>query len=188
MVNVSAIARDAGVARTTVAGYLEILEDTLVATRLPAYEARLRVRERKHPKLYWVDAGIVRATKKQLGAVAAEERGALLEGWILMLLRAYAEDRDLCDDIHYWAPTQAARTEVDFLVRRGRELLGLEVKSSRRFSKPMLSGLRAIGELDRVVRRILVYEGTRELRTPEGIEVWPLGRFLEALAANELWP
>jgi len=49
--NVSALARDAGVARTTVQGYLEILEDTLFTFQLPAYEARLRVRERRHPKL-----------------------------------------------------------------------------------------------------------------------------------------
>lgn len=44
LLNVAGIARDAGVARTTVAGYLGVLEDTLLARRLPAYEARLRVR------------------------------------------------------------------------------------------------------------------------------------------------
>ena len=57
-----------------------ILEDTLLARRLPAFEARLRVRERKHPKLYWVDPGLVRAVKKQLGPLAVEERSSLLEG------------------------------------------------------------------------------------------------------------
>jgi hypothetical protein len=67
MVNVSSLARDAGVARTTVNDYLEILEDTLLAFRVPGFEACLRVRERKHPKLYWVDAGLVRAARDQLG-------------------------------------------------------------------------------------------------------------------------
>ena len=51
-------------ARTTVQGYLDILEDTLLTVRLPAYEAKLRVRERRHPKLYWIDPGLVRAVKK----------------------------------------------------------------------------------------------------------------------------
>jgi uncharacterized protein len=50
LLNVAGIARDAGVARTTVEGYLGVLEDTLLARRLPAHEARLRVRERKHPQ------------------------------------------------------------------------------------------------------------------------------------------
>lgn len=69
--------------RTTVHGYLDILEDTLLAYRLPAFEAKLRVRERRHPKLYWVDPGLVRAIKKRRGSIAPEERGALLEGWVL---------------------------------------------------------------------------------------------------------
>lgn len=37
------------------AGYLEILEETLLCFHLPTYEAKLRVRERKHPKWYWCD-------------------------------------------------------------------------------------------------------------------------------------
>ena len=52
-VNVTNIAREAGVARTTVTGYLDILEETLLCFRLPAYEAKLRVRERRLPKWYW---------------------------------------------------------------------------------------------------------------------------------------
>src|SRR5579875_356961 len=53
VINVAGLARDAATARTTVEGYLKILQDTLLATLLPAFEPRLRVRERRHPKLYW---------------------------------------------------------------------------------------------------------------------------------------
>lgn len=188
VVNVSGIARDSGTARTTVSGYLDILEDTLVAFRLPAFEPRLRVRERKHPKLYWIDPGLVRAVKKQLHAVTAEEKGPLLEGWILTLLRAYAQERELFEEIVYWAPAQSSRLEVDFLLRRGREFLALEVKASSRFSRSWTGGLKAIGELPRVVRRVIIYTGTTRLRTDEGVEVWPLGVFLGHLARGSLWP
>jgi hypothetical protein len=51
-----------------------------------------------------------------------------------------------------------------------------------------LSGLLAIGDLPRLARRVLVYTGDRELRTPEGIEVWPLAKLLAALAGGTLWP
>ena len=188
VVNVAGIARDARIARTTVSGYLDILEDTLLAVRLAAFEPRLRVRERKHPKLYWVDPGLVRAVKKQLAPVAAEEKGPLLEGWILTLLRAYAEARELYDEIAYWAPPQARQTEVDFVLRRGRDLLALEVKSSRRVSRSWMSGLKALGELRQVVRRLVVYTGAERLKTQEGIEVWPLETFLTRLERNALWP
>jgi predicted AAA+ superfamily ATPase len=186
-VNVSGIARDSGTARTTVDGYLEILEDTLLTFRLPAYEARLRVRERKHPKLYWIDPGLLRAIKKYFGPVTNEERGSLLEGWVLSLLRTYAEERRLFDEVFYWAPTQAKATEVDFLLKRGRKLLAIEVKSKVRFSPSMLSGLRAIEGLANLAKRILVYRGRRILQTEDGIHVWPVETFLSALAKNELW-
>ncbi|MCC6472750.1 MAG: ATP-binding protein [Burkholderiales bacterium] len=187
-VSVSGIARDAGVARTTVDGYLEILEDTLLAHRLPAYEAKLRVRERKHPKLYWVDPGLVRAVKRQSGPVTAEEIGPLYEGFVLHLLRAHAEEHTLYDELTYWAPLKASRTEVDFLLRRGREFVAVEVKAGQRLISPMLQGLRAIAELPGLARRILVYSGDRSLCVEDGIDVWPLERLSEALAGGHLWP
>ena len=188
VVNVSGIARDSGTARTTVSGYLEILEDTLLASRLPAFEARLRVRERKHPKLYWTDPGLVRAVKRQLGPVAEEEKGALFEGWMFTLLKAYAEARGLFDEIFYWGPSQSSSVEVDFVLRRGSELLALEAKAARRFSRSWLGGLKAIGDLDGVVRRVIVHPGSRALKITDGVEVWPLTEFLERLANDTVWP
>lgn len=185
LVNIASLARDAGVARTTVAGYLDILEDTLLASRVPAYEGRLRVRERRHPKLYWVDPGLARAVKRQVGPVAIEERGALLEGWVLTLVRAYGEAQKLFDDVFYWA---SANVEVDLLLERAGKHLALEVKSSQRIASSHLSGLRAITELPSVRRRILIYPGKLRRKTEDGIEIWPIDIFVEKLAAGELWP
>ena len=188
VVNISGIARDCGVARTTVQGYLDILEDTLLAYRLPAFQPRLRVRERRHPKLYWIDPGLVRAVKKLHGPIAPEERGALLEGWVLHLLRAHGEQGGLFDELHYWAPHPANRTEVDFLLRRDSELVAIEVKSQPRYHTGMLPGLRAIAALPGVTRRVLAYGGKRSFRTGDGIDVWSIARLQHALAEGSLWP
>jgi hypothetical protein len=187
-VNVAGIARDSGVARTTVQGYLEILEDTLLVKRLPAYEARMRVRERKRPKLYWVDPGVVRAVKQGRGPITPEESGALLEGWIHTLLRTYMAERELADELAYWAPAEARRLEVDFLLRRGAEFCALEIKAARRYNAQQLSGLRAIAELPNLRRRILIHRGDRPFRTEDEIDVWPVSTFLEALETGEIWP
>ena len=188
VINTAGLARDSETARTTVEGYLGILQDTLLATLLPAFELQLRVRERRHPKLYWVDSGVVRAARRQRGPVSAEEKGALLEGLVLTVLRAHNEQDRLYDEISYWAPVQARNTEVDFLLRKGEEYLAVEVKSQKRFSTTQLKGLRAIAELKRLVRRILVYAGDTRLRTSDGVEVWPVNAFLEAVASGRLWP
>ena len=131
---------------------------------------------------------LVRAVKTQLGPVTSEETGPLMEGWVLTLLRTYAQKHELYDSIFYWAPLQSRGMEVDFLLVRGGEMLALEVKSARRFSRSWLRGLKAIGELSRVVRRVVVYNGAEQLRTEDGIEVWPLDVLHRRLERDSLWP
>jgi predicted AAA+ superfamily ATPase len=186
VLNVAGLARDSGVARNTVQGYLSTLEDTLLTFSLPGYEARLRVQERKHPKLYWVDPGLPRAMKKQFAPPAAEERGALFEGWIATLLRSYRDYRNLFEEWFYWAPGKESRVEVDFLLGRGKRFVALEVKAAKRFAERGLRGLRAIAELPGVGRRIVVYLGDRRMRTSDGIEVLPLAAFLRELEDQTL--
>ncbi len=187
-VNVSSLARDCGVSRSTVDGYLGVLEDTLLAYRLPAFESRLRVRERRHPKLYWIDPGLARAARKALGELDIPERGPLLEGFVATCLRAHGEYDRLFDEMTYWAPADAVRTEVDFLLRRGKRFLAIEVKSSRRIPDDGLRGLRAVAGLAGLVRRVLVLDSKDRVRTEDGIDVLPLREFFDSLADGSLWP
>jgi predicted AAA+ superfamily ATPase len=188
VINVAGLARDAGVARTTVAGYLEILEDTLLTFHLPAFESKLRARERRHPKLYWVDPGLPRAMKRQVGALVAEEVGPLFEGWVVSLLRAYRDYRGLFEDWFYWAPGKGSSVEADLLLRRGRDLVAIDIKSGRRVGESELRGLRAIGELPRVRRRLVVYRGDRRLETADGIEILPVQAFLRQVESGAIFP
>jgi predicted AAA+ superfamily ATPase len=184
--NVSNIAREAGVARTTVAGYLEILEETLLCFRLPAYEAKMRVRERKLPKWYWCDPGLVRAIKRSSGALIPEEIGPLFEGLVAQLLRAYKDYRCIFDEMYYWAPAGSIETEVDFLLLRNRKFVAVEAKSGRKFSEKWCKGLRAIAELEGLQRRVVVYPQGPVLRTKDGIDVMPFDYFANLLAENRL--
>ena len=184
--NVRAVARDAQVAESTVKGFIEVIEDTLIASRLRGYESRLRVKERKHPKLYFVDPGLVRTLKNQFGPLAVEERGALFEGWVYALLVNYQHTNQLFEQIHYWAPHNT-NLEVDFLLQRGSSLIALEVKSTRTYNTQLLKGLRAIHALPGLTRRILLYNGNTAFQTEDGIEIWPVNRFLQVLADDQLW-
>jgi uncharacterized protein len=186
VINVAGLARDAGVARSTVVAYLGILEDTLLTFQLPAFTAKLRVRERKHPKFYWADPGLARAMKRQFDPPGAEERGHLFEGWIASVLRAYGDLRELFDDMSYWASGETPSLEVDFILRKGKQLAAVEVKSGKQFTDHDLRGLRAIEKLGGLSRRVLLYLGDRTMKTKDGIEVLPLRAFLDEVETGRL--
>jgi predicted AAA+ superfamily ATPase len=181
--NIDGLARDSAVARTTVQGYIEILEDTLLSFRLRAYEGKLRVKEKKHPKLYFIDPGIVRCLKKSTGTISPEERGNLFEGFIIQLFRTYLSFwPDFYDDIYYWSTSSRdSKTEVDLLISRGSELIAIEIKSTERLQDCWFKGLRTIKELKKVTRCILLYCGERDFKTEDGIEVLGLQSFLHML-------
>jgi predicted AAA+ superfamily ATPase len=182
--NLSGLARDAGVSRAVVQGFVEILEDTLLASRLPAFSSRLRVREKHHPKLYWIDPGLVRAARRSQGDPTPSERGSLLEGYVYMLLCAQRSLPGALDDLAYWQPAGAQQTEVDFVARFGDRFVAIEVKATDRLRPSDYRGLRAIADLPGLHRRIVVYAGSRRLRTEDDIDVLPVATFAEALAAG----
>lgn len=187
VVSISSLARDCGVERTTVAGFLEILKDTLLAFEVPGFEAKLRVKERKHPKLYWADNGVARAARGDFGEASSEERGALFEAWVAQILRAYSSYRDAFDEMYYWSPTEAKDVEVDFVLKSGRSFVAIEAKSGSRFRSDWQRSLKAIGELPAVKRRLIVYGGKENLTTDEGIEVVTVPRFCEIMAQGALF-
>ena len=95
--------------------------------------------------------------------------------------------QELYDQLAYWAPHQSA-VEVDFLLQRGAELLAIEVKAAGRYHTSLLKGLRALGPLPGLVRRILVYTGERSFKSSDGVEIWPAQRFATETDSGTLWP
>lgn len=122
--------------------------------------------------------------KRSTGPVLPEEKGALVEGLVAQLLRAYRDYAGLCEDISYWSGG-SRETEVDFVLARGVERIAVEVKSGRQFHEQWCRGLRAIAPLQGLVRRFIVYPSGPELRTKDGIEVVSVERFSELLGASE---
>ncbi len=85
----------------------------------------------------------------------------------------------------YWAPTQGG-TEVDFLVRRGKSFVAVEVKTTANPAPPHLAGLRAIADLAGIKRRLLVHMGERAFNTPEGIAALPVMQFAQEVLSGKL--
>ena len=166
--SLSAVARDVGVKRSTVENYFSILQDTLLATQVSPLDSQLRVKQRAHPKFYWFDPGVVRALREDWGPIHSHDRGALFEGVVLNLLRAYHSYHDAFDEMSYWSSGQL---EVDFVLKRNSRYCAIEVKSGDRFRSTDLKGLQAIQDLRGLDRRILVYPEISRQRSENGVDI-----------------
>jgi uncharacterized protein len=83
VLNLSAVAREAGAHRRTVQGFLDVLEDLLLPFRLDVFTRRAKRRTAVHPKFYLFDAGVFRSLRPQ-GPLdrPAEVDGGALEGLV----------------------------------------------------------------------------------------------------------
>ena len=180
-VNMSAISRECQTPQKAVRDYFSILEDTLLGFFLPAYTPRLQLRERKHKKFYFIDPGLARTLRKDFGLVSHAEKGPLFEGLVAQILRAYRDYYSLFEEMYYWSPVDSKKTEVDFLLKRGKELIAIEVKARTQVSSSEYKGLKAIQQLPSVKKRILVYMGEFIGKTEEGIDIWPFDFFCQNL-------
>ncbi len=182
--NVSALARDAGVARPTVQGYFEILVDTLVGFWLPAWRPRAKVKEVAHPKFYFFDPGAARALAgRAREPVGPEERGALLETYLLHELRAWLERSRGSGQLAYWRTPSGS--EVDFIWSRGSTRVGIEVKATKRWRREDAAPLAELLREKAIGRAFGVYLGTEPL-IQDRVRVLPLRQFLGQLAAGRV--
>lgn len=182
VINLHALSRDAAVSYETARRYLDVLEDTLVLFRIPAWSGSDRASLVAHPKILLFDIGVRNALlRRPLDRALDDERGLLLEHLVGLELRRregtlWPEAR-----VHHFRTRRGA--EVDYVVSVGREQWGVEVKASRHVDARDLKGFAALAaHAPRLSRRIVVYLGTRRQRV-DGTEVVPLEDFLEQLPA-----
>jgi uncharacterized protein len=183
VLNLANVARECHVNRKTVEGYLEILEDLLLAFRVPVFTRRAQRELAAHPKFFFFDAGVFRANRPSgLLDAPSEIDGAALEGLVAQHLRAWCDYSGGNHQLHYWQTR--SKVEVDFVVYGESGLYALEVKNSARVRPEDLRGLKNFGEDFPESRRWLLYRG-RERFLRDGILCVPCEEFLLQLKPRE---
>jgi uncharacterized protein len=179
VLNVSAVARDCGVERKVVEDYFAILEDLLLATRIPVFTRRAKRATVAHPKFYLFDVGVFRALRPR-GPLDSDEEieGAACETLLLQELRALNDYRELGWQISYWRT--ANQLEVDFVLYGERGLRAFEVKRTARLRGEDFKSLTAFVADYPMAKAWLVYGGTRRFHQGS-IEVIPLDACLREL-------
>lgn len=125
--NWSELGRSMGVADTTVRGYLDTLEATMVVRTLKPWHENLSKRQVKAPKVYIRDSGLLHTLLDLEGADALDVHprvGASWEGFVLQeVIKRLGARPEQC---YFWATHAGA--ELDLLVVRGGNKRGFEVK------------------------------------------------------------
>lgn len=145
--NASSLSRDVGLPNTTLRRYLALLEQTFQLETLRPYSANIAKRLTRTPKLFITDSGMaahVAAVDTWETAVSRNMDGALLETWVFGELRKLLELTSIPTALSFYRTHTG--TEVDFLIERGDQVVGIEVKLAARIDRSDLAGLRACAE------------------------------------------
>ncbi|MEI8078106.1 MAG: DUF4143 domain-containing protein [bacterium] len=160
LLNVTGVAREASLDRKVVENYFSVLEDLMVACRLPGFAKRAQRRLVGHPKFYLFDTGVYRAIRPMGPLDSPEEAaGASLETLCFQELRGINQALELDYEISYWRTSDG--TEVDFVLHGPRGLLAFEVKRSSRLTSRDFTGLRAFRRDYPMARCFLLHGGSR---------------------------
>lgn len=176
ILTVSNVARECGVERKVVEGYLHILEDLLLSFRLPVFTRRAKRATAQHPKFYFFDTGVFNALRLSGPLDRPNEKGGqALEGLVAQHLRAWIDYRHPATNLYCWRTS--AGTEVDFVVY-GKDLFwAIEVKNAAHVQPRDLKALRTFGEDYPEAKRFLLYRGHEKLLR-NGITIQPCEDFL----------
>jgi predicted AAA+ superfamily ATPase len=177
LVNYTNVARDSGVSAKVVQGYFEILEDTLLGSRLPAWRKARKRRLILTSKFYFFDVGVANHLARRRPLVGTPDFGKSFEHFVWMELANYRRYREPDLELSYFRTSTGQ--EVDFIL--GEMRTAIECKAARRVNAPDLAGLRVLAEEHRVRRRYVVCLESEPRRTEDGIEVLPWQLFLERL-------
>ncbi len=179
VVNLSAESRECEVERKTVEAYVGILEDLLLAFRVPVFTKRARRTLTAHPKLFLFDTGVFRSLRPAGPLDRPQEiEGAALEGLVAQHLRAWIAYRSDDHTLSFWRTR--AGLEVDFVVYGATGVWAVEVKNTARVRPEDLRGLAAFGQEYPQSHRLLLYRGTQRLRLAETLCL-PVDDFLRVL-------
>jgi len=139
LLNQTELGRDASISQPQVHRFMNLMETSFQAIRLPAYSVNRTKRLIKAPKLYWCDTALALHL-----AGESEPRGLHLENLVLMDLLAWRDTQARRPEVLYWRT--ASGEEVDFVIETPARTIPIEVKTAARVSPSDARGLESFLE------------------------------------------
>lgn len=133
--------------------YFDILEDTLIGYRIPAFRKVMKRRLVQAPRFYYFDVGVANHLLHRKDMVrGTDEYGHAFEHLVVQELYAYLHYCHSEEQLSYWRTYTGI--EVDAVIGDAR--VAIEIKSVEEVRNSHLKGLKAFGEEYPQSRRITV--------------------------------
>lgn len=132
LLNLSALAGEAGISHTTARSWISVLESSDIVHLLPPYHRNFGKRLVKSPKLYFLDAGLacwLLGIRSEGVLETHPARGALFETLVIGEFLKARLNRGLPADLYFWRDNNGL--EADLLFESGGRLQMVEIKSGR---------------------------------------------------------
>lgn len=181
VLNVSDLAADAQLPRTSVVRYLDVLEAVFLTVRIPAWSPNLSQREIRAPKVFVTDPGLAAALRRAevetmvLPELSRGSDGPIVEGFVLAeLLRQTAVAADPPAIAHY---RERDGTEIDLVIEAsdGR-VAAIEVKAGTAVPASAARRLTSLRDRlgERFVAGVVLHAGAQGTRLGDRIAGAPL--------------
>ncbi|MGQ9554343.1 MAG: ATP-binding protein [Anaerolineae bacterium] len=129
-VSVNELANALGISRQTAERYLDLLEETFVIFRLPAFSANPRKEITKSNKIFFWDTGIRNALLNEFNfSSLRSDIGKLWENWVIAEIAKWNLLIGQRKELYFWR--SRAGSEVDLVIKEGETLRAYEIKWSR---------------------------------------------------------
>jgi len=168
ILNLSKLGQSLGLSYHTVESYLDYLEGTFLIRRLPPFEANLRKRLVKAPRIYWRDSGLLHASLRfpsDDDLFAQPWVGASWEGFVIEQILSVRQARGESFDAYYFRTHDGF--EADLVLDFGRRREVIEIKLT---SGPSLEDLARLGKVTELIhgtRQVLLCRVAKSVTTGE---------------------
>jgi predicted AAA+ superfamily ATPase len=185
MWNASQVGQSLGLSYQTVNSYVDYLAGAFLIRRLRPFQANLRKRLIKSPKVYWRDSGLLHAllnVSDERTLLAQPWVGASWEGYVIEQALGELSSRGCAFEAYYFRTSD--QFELDLVLDHGRERWAVEIKLTASPGPADMARLDRTADLIGASRRFLVSQVERSSGNLERASCNLLG-FIERLRH---WP
>jgi predicted AAA+ superfamily ATPase len=183
--NASQVGQSLGLSYHTVNSYLDYLAGAFLILRLPSYQANIRKRLVKSPKVYWRDCGLLHALLN-----VPDERALLTQPWVgaswegFVIEQALGELSSRGRNFSAYYFRTGDQHELDLVLDFGKDLWAVEVKLTSSPTPEDMAHLEKTADMIKASRRFLVSQTSRPSRDSRRVSC-NLPTFLDHLLENE---